>query len=234
MQTKHLFTILAVSAILLLAGCSGSKDTPVPVPTPGITTLSLPANNMACLKSSSSIGSSASVTFTWSAASNADSYKLEIKNLNTQTIASYTTSSVTFTASLDMNVPYSWDVIAINATGKTTSDSWKFYLSGIASSSYAPFPTDLTAPALGTIIPSKSAATVVVTFQWKGSDPDNDIASYALYLDNTNGTTQVIASQTAVTASQTLESGKTYYWKVVTTDKAGNSSTSAISSFQIN
>jgi hypothetical protein len=234
MQTKHFFTMVVVSAILLLAGCSGSKDTPVPVSIPGITTLSLPANNTACLKSSSTIGSSASVTFSWSAASNADSYQLEIKNLNTQTTASYTTSSVTYTASLVMNIPYSWDVIAVNASGKTTSDAWQFYLSGVASSSYAPFPADLTAPALGTIISSNSAATVEVTFLWKGSDPDNDIASYAFYLDNTNANTQVIASQTASTTSQTLESGKIYYWKVVTTDKAGNSSTSAISSFQIN
>ena len=232
MQTKHLFAMSAVfAATLLLAGCGGGKDAPVPAP--GATTLSSPANNTACLKSSSAGSNSGTVTFSWTTAGNADSYQLEIKNLNTQATTSYTTNNISYTASLDVNIPYSWDVIAINATGKTTSDIWKFYLSGTASSSYAPFPADLTAPASGTIISANGAATVQVTFQWTGSDPDNDIASYALCLDNTNGSTQVIASQTGTTATQVLASGKTYYWKVVTSDSVGNSSSSALSSFQV-
>jgi len=232
MQSKHLFAIAKVFvAILLLSGCGGGKDAPVPAP--NATTLSAPANNTACLKSSSTGGSSASVSFSWRAAANADSYLLEIKNLNKQTTMSYTSSGVSYTTTLDVNTPYSWDVVAVNATGKTTSDVWKFYLSGTASSSYAPFPASLTAPASGAIVSANGAATVQVTFQWIGSDPDNDIASYAFYLDNTNGSTQVIASQSGSSATQTLASGKTYYWKVVTTDKAGNTSTSTTSSFQI-
>ena len=229
MKTKHLFTMTATLAILVLASCSSGKDTPAPSPT----TLLSPTNNLTCLKSSSTSGNSTSVTFSWSKASNADSYQLEIKNLNTQTTTSYTTSSVSYTARLDVNIPYSWNVTAVNTAGKTTSDVWKFYLSGTALSNYAPFPAELTAPTSGAIINANGASTVEVTFQWIGSDPDKDIASYAVYLDNTNGSTQVIASQTAVTATQTLNSGKVYYWKVVTTDKTGNTSTSAVNSFQI-
>lgn len=217
-------------ATLLLAGCSGGKDAPVPVP--GTTTLSSPANNTACLKSSST-SSSASVTFLWKAASNADNYQLEIKNLNTQVTVSSATSGLSYTINIDVNTPYSWDVVAVNATGKTTSDVWKFYLSGMASSNYAPFSASLTVPASGAIVSTNGVTMVQVTFQWTGSDPDDDIASYSLYLDDTNASTQVIASQTETTAVQTLASGKTYYWKVVTTDKAGNSSISAVSSFQI-
>jgi hypothetical protein len=231
MQTKHLFTIAAFVTALLLCGCGGGKEAPVPAP--GTTTLSAPANNTACLKSSSTGGSSASVSFSWKATANADSYQLEIKNLNTQTTMSYTVSGVSYTTTLDVNTPYSWDVVAVNATGKTTSEVWKFYLSGTASSSYAPFPASLTAPASGAIVSANGAATEQVTFQWTGSDPDNDIVSYALYLDNTDGSTQVIVSQTGTTATQALASGKTYYWKVVTTDSVGNSSSSALSSFQI-
>ena len=204
------------------------------MPVPGTTTLSLPANNAACLQGTSASSTTASVSFAWRSSTNAASYQLVIKNLNTQASDTYTTKDTLYTASLAINAPYSWTITATNVSGKTNSDSWKFYLSGAASSSFAPFAADLTSPMSGNTIASNGAASVQVTFQWTGSDPDNDIASYSLYLDNTNATTQVISSQTANTATQTLTSGKTYYWKIVTTDKVGNTSVSVINSFRIN
>lgn len=229
-------SIAGLFAGLILIGCGGKGSDPVPVatPIPGTTALSLPANNTACLQGTSASGTSASVSFAWRSAGNADSYQLVIKNLNTQAVATYSTKDTLYTATLAINTPYSWTITATNTSGKTTSNSWKFYLSGAASSSYAPFAADLTSPASGTTIASNGVTSVQVTFQWTGSDPDNDIASYSLYLDNTNATTQVITSQTASTATRTLTSGKTYYWKVVTTDKVGNISVSAINSFSIN
>jgi hypothetical protein len=221
---------------LILIGCGGKGSDPVPVatPIPGTTALSLPANNTACLQGTSASGTSASVSFAWRSAGNADSYQLVIKNLNTQAAVTYTTKDTLYTASLAINTPYSWTITATNTSGKTTSNSWKFYLSGAASSSYAPFAADLTSPASGTTFASNGATSVQITFQWTGSDPDNDIASYSLYLDNTNATSQVVTSQTVSTATRTLTSGKTYYWKVITTDKVGNTSVSAINSFSIN
>lgn len=216
--------------MLLLTGCGG-KDTPVPAP--GTVSLSSPADSTACLKSTLTSGSTASVTFSWKAASNADSYRLDVKNQKTQTTTSYNTSNESYTLNLDVNTPYSWDVVAINNTGKVTSDVWEFYLSGTPSSSYAPFPADLISPASGTVISTKGVSSIQVTFKWTASDPDNDIASYAVYLDNTNASTPLIATQMADSTIQTLTSGKTYYWKVVTLDNAGNSSTSEINSFQL-
>ena len=229
-------SIAGLFAGLILMGCGGKGSDPIPVatPIPGTTVLSLPANNTACLQGTSASGTTASVSFAWRSAGNADSYQLVIKNLNTQAAATYTTKDTLYTATLAINTPYSWTITATNTSGKTTSNSWKFYLSGAASSSYAPFAADLTSPASGTTIASNGAASVQITFQWTGSDPDNDIASYSLYLDNTNATTAVVTSQTASTATRTLTSGKTYYWKVVTTDKIGNTSVSSINSFSIN
>lgn len=230
--------IVGLFAGLILMSCGGKEDEPVPVPipvpAPGTTTLSLPVNNTACLQGTSASGTTSSVSFAWRSATNAASYQLVIKNLNTQASETYTTKDTLYTATLAINTPYSWTITATNVSGKTNSDSWKFYLSGAASSSYAPFAADLTSPASGNTIASNGAASVQVTFQWTGSDPDNDIATYSLYLDNTNATTQVISSQTTSTATQTLTSGKTYYWKVVTTDKVGNTSISTINSFKIN
>lgn len=244
---KRTLYFIAISCLTLFTALScGGGDEPTPDPDPPTppdppvvvmpdkVTLLAPADNSACLKGSSGSGTSATVSFSWNKAAHADSYQLEVKNLLTQKVSSFTTSNLTYNATLTVNTPYSWSVTSINSKGQTSGASWKFYLAGAASSNYAPFPAELTAPVSGTEINANGAASVQVSFAWQGSDVDNDIDSYALYLDNENATTRVIASQTETTATRTLTSGKTYFWKVVTTDKVGNKSNSAVSSFQIN
>lgn len=233
MNTKYLFASVALAATLLIAGCGGDEQENEVLP-PGVVALLTPSENAACLQGSTTSGAKTSaITFSWKAAENAESYRIDITNLITQTATSQTVKSLSYKATLEMNAYYSWTVTAINGGGCTTSDTLRFYLSGIPASNYAPFPADLTAPVSGTALNANGAANVQVTFQWTGSDTDNDIASYAFYLDNTDASTLVSSTLTAATATQTLASGKTYYWKVVTTDKAGNSSVSAVSSFQI-
>jgi hypothetical protein len=230
---KQLFnrTIITLMAGFLLVGC-GSKDAPIPAP--GATSLTYPADNTACLKATGVTGNTAPIAFSWSAASNASSYRLAITNLTTQAVSTVEAgNALTNSVSLDVNTPYSWKITAINATGETSSSVFKFYLSGNAQTNYTPFPADLTLPASGAVLNANGASTLQVTLQWVGSDTDNDIASYAVFLDNTNASTQVVASQTGSSLVQTLSSGKTYYWKVVTTDKKGNTSSSTIGSFQI-
>ena len=54
MQSKKIFVIVAFIFTLMLTGCGGGgNDDPVR-PAPGVLTLSSPADNTACLKSSSS------------------------------------------------------------------------------------------------------------------------------------------------------------------------------------
>mgnify|MGYP002407840130 CR=1 FL=1 len=234
---------IAISCLIILLALSCGGETPSPnppdppkppvKPAPDATVLSAPANNSACLKGSTESETTAILSFSWNKAANADSYVLEIKNLQTDQKTSYTTTALTYSATLPIGTHYSWSVTAINSIGKTAGSVWKFYLSGVAASNYAPFPAELTAPTYGAIINAKGASTAKITLQWNGSDIDNDIASYTVYLDNTNASTQIVASQTQNTSEQTLQSDKTYYWKVVTIDKAGNKSTSAVSAFQI-
>jgi len=232
---RHLLfcrTIVTLMAVFMLLGCGGSKDAPIPAP--GAVSLSNPADNTACLKATSVTGNSAPITFSWGAASNASSYRLTITNLTNQAVTTVDAgSALSNSVNLDVNTPYSWKIAAINTTGETPSSVFKFYLSGNALTNYAPFPADLTLPATGSVLNANGASSLQVTLQWVGSDTDNDIASYSVYLDNTNATTQVVASQTGNSLAQSLSSGKTYYWKVVTTDKKGNSSNSVVGTFQI-
>jgi hypothetical protein len=232
MQTKYLFASLALVISLFITACGGDEAEPV-VLTPGAITLLTPSGNSTCFQGTTiSGGKISSVNFSWKAASNAESYSLNITNLNTQTTTSYSVKSLSYNTSLDVNAYYAWSVTAVNGSGSSKSDTLKFYLSGTPASSYAPFPADLTAPASGAVVNANGAATVQVTFQWTGSDSDNDIAGYVFYLDSSDASTQVLSS-TSATTTQTLATGKTYYWKVVTTDKSGNSSSSAVGSFQI-
>ena len=238
MRKKIFYTVISCALFIFIWSCGGDTPTPNPpkppvIPKPDAVALSLPADNSACLKGALETGSTSILTFTWNKGNNAESYKLEIINLITKQTTTYTTSNLTFNVALVVNTPYSWQVVSVNKSGTATSLVWKFYLSGEPSSNYAPFPAELTTPASGTVIDANKATTLEVTLAWNGSDVDNDIVSYALYLDNKDASTQVVVSQTGTTAKQTLQSGKTYYWKVVTTDKANNKSTSVVSSFQI-
>ena len=238
---KILYIAISCLIILLATNCGGETPTPNPPdppkppvkPAPDAVVLSSPANNSACLKGSSESGNTSTLVFSWNKAANADSYVLELKNLVTQQTTTHTTTALTYSVALTVGTPYSWSVTSVNPVGKTAGAAWKFYLSGVAASNYAPFPAVLTAPALGAAINANGAATVKVTLQWTGSDVDNDIESYAVFLDSKDASTQLIASQTGTTSEQTLQSGKTYFWKVGTTDKTGNKSTSVVSTFQV-
>ncbi len=242
---KRILYFIAISILTLFTALNcdgGDEPTPDPDPdpdppvvvAPDKVTLLAPADNSACLKGSSGSGTTATVSFSWNKAAHADSYQLDVKNLLTRNVSSHTTTDLTYNVTLTVNTPYSWSVTSVNSKGQTSGETWKFYLAGAASSNYAPFPAELTTPASGTTIDANGAVLVQVSFAWQGSDVDNDIASYAFYLDNENATTQVIASQTGTTTTQMLTSGKTYFWKVVTTDKVGNKSNSLVNRFQIN
>ena len=70
-------------------GDSGGGDPP-PAPTPpGNPTLTSPANNTVCETGSSISDTQSNVTFTWQSSSSTNSYDLEVKNLNTNSIQMY-------------------------------------------------------------------------------------------------------------------------------------------------
>lgn len=230
---KHRIATYLVAVVLLVGVGSCGKKGSGPVPAPGAFLLTLPANNSACLKGASESETSAEVEFTWNGSANAASYVLEVKDLKAQKATTYTTKESTFKVMLEANKPYSWSVKAVNATGEKESEVWFFYLTGKIADSYAPFPAVLKTPKAGASISSNGAETVAVTFTWEAADPDNDVAGYTLYLDSNDATTAVGGTLAEATASQMLERGKTYYWKVVATDSAGNTSISEVGVFRI-
>jgi hypothetical protein len=226
------YTILVCS--ITFAACSKGGG-PADVPQPGQAALVSPANNATCLTGNSIDTGKPSVSFSWQSAANADMYDLVVKNLNNAQQNVYSVSGLSKDLVLSKAQPYSWYVVSKSVKTTATSQSavWKFYVAGNATSSYAPFPATIIAPAPNAVVPSVGSDPVTVMFQWSATDVDNDIAFYTIYLDDKNATTIVNAAVTGSTMTLSLLPYKTYYWRVITTDAAGNTSDSGVYSFSI-
>ncbi|MFV8224506.1 hypothetical protein [Christiangramia aquimixticola] len=222
-----------------LASCDSEPapdTTPNPEPTvnaPGKAGLNLPENNKECEQGNIS-GNSASVDFNWDASTETTSYALEITNLDTQENISKTGITDTATeVTLERGHPYSWKVISRNSGAvNTSSDTWKFYLSGDGESNFAPFPASAVYPTPGATVTPENGK---VTLQWENvQDPDGDTVTYTLFADSVDGSQTPPAEWKNITATSmeiNVNSNTVYYWKVITSDGT-NSSTSVTYTFK--
>lgn len=218
--------------ITLLVASSCSKDDPAPAPAPEAANLIYPLNNEACEPGSIESDTRATVLFDWNKSANTTSYRIFYKNLDTDEELSESTSIDSREITLTRETQYSWYVVSSSSSSDATAKSevWQFYLSGDGEVNHVPFPATLTSPEFEEVLTGTA-----VTLTWEGSDIDNDILNYDVYLDeNMDPTTKVGDAITDSELLQNLSSGKTYYWKVVTRDEIGNSSNSIISKFSIN
>ncbi|MCW4468092.1 hypothetical protein OGH69_03865 [Flavobacterium sp. MFBS3-15] len=223
--------IALTASLFALAGCSsdgdgngGGSNTQAAVP-------SFPENNSECTTGVEVSATQSRVTFQWSAAPDTETYFVYVKNLTTQNLLQYSAGgNLSLEVILDKGTPYSWYVNANKSNGSTVrSDIWKFYNAGNGITNYAPFPAEVVAPAMSATVHGPT-----VTLQWDGSDLDNDIVDYKVYLDtNTNPTTLKGTVTTESLPNVAVVSGGTYYWKVVTTDEAGNVTSSPVYQFKV-
>lgn len=225
---KNIF--IALFAITLVScGGGGGEDGP-DVVTLGKAVLVLPINNAECNQGNVISEQESKVYFEWNTAENADSYSIKITNLEDNSVKSLISSNTNIETALLRGVPYSWSVTAkSNGAADTTSDIWKFFNAGDGVQNYAPFPADLVSPAMG------SSVDISTTIEWTGSDIDGDIDEYDVYLSTTNPPTELKGATSSTTMNNlSLESGKVYYWKVVTKDSFGNNSESPVFEFRTN
>ena len=191
--------------------------------------LIFPDNNEECTAGVVVSNTQAKVNFDWNKADHTNSYDLFIKNLNTNTTEEFSTSSDNLEVTIQRGTPYSWYVVSKSneTTTTATSETWKFYLAGEGVENYAPFPAELKTPTNGA-----SIASAAVTIEWAGGDVDNDIKEFDVYLDtNASPSTKLTTTSNEKLENQSVAAGTTYYWKVVTHDDHGNTSTSEVYSF---
>lgn len=231
MKSKLLIAVL----FLIAMGC-GKKNSPTPAPdlTPGKAVLTLPNQNEACISGTIISSTQSSVLFTWLALGNADSYELNLKNLLTGVTISQTTSTTQLQITLSRNTPYSWYIVSKSGKSATTaqSDTWKFYNAGAGTVSYAPYPADVVAPAIGQNI---AAPAGTVNLSWKGSSVNGNITSYDVYF-GTSTSPGILKSNVTDSFQNNVSvtSGSQYYWKIVTKDANGNTSDSGLFQFKVN
>ncbi|MGY3212682.1 hypothetical protein [Mucilaginibacter sp. HD30] len=227
------FFLIIITAFI--TGCSGNGDKEQEIaPPPTKAVLIAPAQNELCTQGTVVSAAESTVTLQWNAASNAQGYELNIKDLEAGTTTSRLTTATQLSITLKRNTPYSWYVKSGSSltTATAQSDVWKFYNAGPAAVNYAPFPADLIAPDLGQSI---TAVGGKIAISWAGNDVDNDIESYDVYLSDATTPALLTSGVTKNTLNDiAVVSGKQYYWKVVTKDKKGNKSESSINYFRVN
>ncbi|WCT12446.1 hypothetical protein [Mucilaginibacter jinjuensis] len=231
---RKILAFIFLITVLYSCGGGGSSDTKeTPAPAPEKATLVAPAQNELCTQGTVISPTQSTVTLKWNAALNAESYDVNIKDLDAGTTTTQTTTTTQVDVNLKRNTAYSWAVTSKSTKNSTTaqSDFWKFYNSGPAATNYAPFPADLTAPSTGQKV---TAVNGKVTLSWNGSDVDNDIAGYNLYWGTSANVTLLKSGITASPYSADVVSGSTYYWKIITIDSKGNTSDSGLAQFSVN
>ncbi|MFM6953954.1 MAG: hypothetical protein ACKOWL_03110 [Sphingobacteriaceae bacterium] len=228
-------TILASCILCFTFFSCGKKGAGVPAaPAPTKPSLAAPAQNEACLNGTVVSATESKILFSWIPSTNAESYDLIIKNLLTQASTTQNTTNTALEVTLLQNTPYSWQIIAKTSktTSTTPSDIWKFFNSGSGITSHAPFPAEIVTPTQGQAV---TASGGKITLDWNGSDVDNDISTYDVYLGTTNSPSVLQSNLTAsVLNNVSVTAGTTYYWKVLTKDVKGNTSDSGIYSFSVN
>lgn len=215
-------------------GC-GKKGAVVDQPkAPGKASLIFPSENALCESGSVLSSTQTTVTFSWGAATDTEGYEVRIKNLLTNNTTTVNAAGTQIDVQLTRNTPYSWSVLAKNSKSAVIvqTDPWKFYVAGEGKLSYSPFPAALVAPSFGQKLAS---GTSKISLQWSGADVDNDILSYRIYLGMDTNPKLIKDNLTEMSLADVgLTAAGTYYWKVTTVDRQGNTSESELFQFSLN
>jgi hypothetical protein len=230
--------ISLILSLLVLFNCSTSSSdneaiTPPPAPEPpSAAVLTFPDNNKECTTGIEVNATQSSVTFTWDASANTNSYDIVLKNLDTNSSMTLSSNTNQLAITILKATPYSWFVVSRSTTTTETglSPTWKFYNAGDGVQTYAPFPSELVAPQMGANLSGIST----ITLEWTGSDVDNDIIGYDVFFDTvTPPTTQIGITQIESTLNTSVTAGNIYYWRIVSIDSENNNAQSEIFEFRV-
>ena len=216
--------------VLVVAGCK-KKDPPVP---PEATLLVFPNKSSECTLGNDINATTREVDFKWQKANNAETYELRVTNINTNTTQTISTPALSAKLPLEKGAPFSWVVISKNSmtADKVSSATWLFYNAG-SETTYPPFPAEIVAPSIGASV--FKDINNEITLEWIGSDVNNDIDGFEIYFDTVSPPVTLLASPTAGATEQkaSVMPNTVYYWKVITKDQEGNSSSSGIFDFRV-
>jgi len=216
------FDLKIFSALLMIGlvmACStedagilpGVEDPETPPPPPSSSALSLPANNEACEGGQGVSSSTATVSFSWSAATNATSYDLSVTNGATNAVS--TKNNITGTSTtidLERGQTYSWKVTSKNKSSSTAdSPTWSFTLASMPGVSSLSLPENDKACEVGEVNGNLAA----VSFSWEAAE-NSDLYDIVLTNQTTNESTTFSDIEGTETSLE-LERAHAYTWKVI-------------------
>ena len=224
---------LVLLVTMLICGCKKKTDGDKPdMEISNKPVLLFPSQNSACTTSTIVSATQSIISFTWKQVDNASNYDVIIKNMTTGTSIIHNTPVPMLELTLSRDTPYSWYVISkpVKTPLESQSDIWNFYNPGPGEIYYTPFPADQNSP-IGQYVTALNGS---IQLRWRGSDPDNDIVNYDVYF-GTSISPEIYKSNVTDMFLNNIKviSGTTYYWKIITKDEHGNSSSSALFQFRV-
>ncbi|MEO1486691.1 MAG: hypothetical protein AAFU57_13145 [Bacteroidota bacterium] len=225
--------IFFLSIFLCLVACQADTDLPSLVLNPTEVTLVFPENNSICTEGTVLSDTESEVTFEWSEAVTGDSYLVRLTDLNTGTTENIQSDAIQMPIVLKRGNPYTWRVVTLmNASGNSAeSETGSFYNAGPGVDHYVPFPATILSPEMAETFPSN---TTTVDLSWSGADLDNDIVNYDVYFGTVSPPELFLENLVENRLNNiTVQSGNTYYWRILTRDAQGNASKTVIYTFEV-
>lgn len=222
--------------IFIATSCSGNSSENPPIPptetiTPSAATLVFPENNTECNEGVIRSTTESTVNFRWEVAENADTYQVNLRNLNTNEERLINSTATNLDITILRATPYAWSVISRSnsSSESTTSEVFLFYNAGLPLNNFAPFPAEVLAPRIGATLSPDN-----ITLEWRATDIDNDIISNTVFLAMENPPTIEIAQTVTSRTTIKIDAPGIYFWAVTILDSEGNSSTSQTFQFRVN
>jgi hypothetical protein len=225
MKRRNLILIMVFALFSLVTMQSCKKEAPIAQKTfiAAMPSTPVPANSTILAYT----GANMTVNLSWAGtATDAIKWNVYFGKTSSPALKAENVTTNSYTASIGTKGGmFYWQVETTDANGLTTiSPVWRFDVNS------NPLATTLSLPAANT-----TAISCTPDIIWKTTkDPEGDDLTYDLYLGTSSTTPASYSSglsDTALTVSTALSPNTDYYWKVVSKDPYGGSSTSAIQKF---
>jgi hypothetical protein len=226
---KRILNVIALVFVFLLNDGCRNEDDGIVFPAKPVN-LTFPTNSLLCIDNT--------ITFDWDDVENSQnntiSYTIIIAKDRalTAVVENRTTVLSEITLTLDKAVAYYWKVTKTNTTNNEITDSeiFPFYTKGEGIVNYIPFASELVSPTEDSQLNAGA-----VNLSWIGSDTDSeDTLTYELYFSENSPPTVIEDSLIIQSYTVSVETGKTYYWKVNVIDQNGAKSIGQIWNFTVN
>lgn len=208
---------------LLFISCSSNHE-PIEEEL-GAFELNYPKNNTLCTEGKSISKDKVTIPLKWEVSKNAAFYKVKVINTSTGEKIEKVVNTTSTELNLLKGIKFSWSITAILNDKELSSSTWSFYSEGASVSNHIPFPANISL---------KDNKDGTINIKWEGSDLDNDIANYKVYLGSSENTAVLlIETKDTIIKNHNINYNKKYFLKIVTIDEKGNSS-SSIKEFKFN